>query len=101
MRAWIFVALATCVARPASAQDVGDTVWLVDDTDTLRFLGSDVAGPGFGGGMAVTVVAREGDHLRVGQGTRFGWVPISAVTTTRPAKVDPERLVPRPSDEEG
>ena len=76
--------LASLVASPAFAQDVGSAMYVAADVEAKRFVDADTKGPSLATGDAVTVVYVEGDQVRVAAGTRFGWVPATALTATDP-----------------
>lgn len=73
--AWMFV----LVAGVAQAQEVGQTVELVAQTSSVRFVGERAPGPEFNEGQRVVVVAVEGAQVRVFAGDRYGWVPAASV----------------------
>ncbi len=88
--AWFLV----MVTAPAWAQDVGERAEVVDDVSSLRFVGESVPGPDLRAGQRITVVAAEGDSLRVMAGDRLGWVargairPIAELPPVEPGTVE-------------
>jgi hypothetical protein len=77
--------VALLLSTHAMAQDVGDTAWTTEKVDSSRFVGEPTPGPVYDAETKVTVLAVEGDKVRVFAGTRFGWVAASQLTTTPPA----------------
>jgi hypothetical protein len=88
---WTCVGLWT-VAAPALAQDVGATMWLTAEAESIRFLGERTSGPKLEAGAEVTVLAVEGGSVRVMVGERFGWVKPEVLTATPPAPAEMEGM---------
>jgi len=60
------------------------TVWADGDVESRRFFGEALVGPRFEDKTELQVVFQQGDRYRVRSGDDFGWVSVSATTTTRP-----------------
>ncbi len=73
--AWFLV----MVSAPGWAQDVGQRAEVVEDVSSVRFVGESVPGPELRAGQRITVVAAEGDSVRVMAGDRLGWVARGAI----------------------
>ena len=109
MRMWVLVGLL--LGAPALAQDgeaveteavdgagpaAGDKVWLSEDTLSKRFFDEDASGAEFKKDARVTIVLVDGDRTRVMQGSKYGWVASSALTTfdPNPPALPPGGLTP-------
>ena len=61
-----------------------------------RFFGEPIVGPAFKSGEEVELILVDGDQARIREGSRYGWVPASALSTTPPLTMPsmPELLPP-------
>lgn len=66
-----------------------DTVWTTAETPSVRFPDADTAGPTFKANERLTVLATEGNRIRVMGNAEYGWIPKSAVTDKMPEGADP------------
>lgn len=86
--AWLCLAAPALaqVPSPASAQvPRGETQFVVADTPSVRFFsGSDAPGPMLKAGEAVTVVTLGKKRARILVRGRYGWVPLSSLSTEPP-----------------
>ncbi|MEZ4240427.1 MAG: hypothetical protein R3F59_30590 [Myxococcota bacterium] len=75
-------------AAPAEPAPAGpETLYVTQDTPSVRFLGQDVAGSEFSAGDAVTVLVRDQGKVRVFTDDKFGWVDPGVLSATAPAPV--------------
>jgi hypothetical protein len=90
-----WVVLAGVLWAPAAlAQDVGATLWLSANTESVRFVGERVAGPEFNAGAEAIVLAVEGGKVRIMVAERFGWVDPGVLTSTAPVEEAPQFELP-------
>jgi hypothetical protein len=88
-----FVALVWLFASgTALAQEAGDKLWITEDVVSKRFFDENSAGPEFGKEARVTVVMVDGERTRIMQGSRFGWVPSTNLTSIDPNPPPPSPL---------
>ncbi len=66
-----------------------DVVWAKAETASTRFPDAEVAGPMFAANERLTVLARDGNRIRVMGSAEYGWIPAAAVTETMPLEFDP------------
>ncbi len=66
-----------------------DAVFAKAETASVRFPDAEIAGPTFSANARLTVLAREGDRIRVMGNAEYGWIPATAVTDVMPEGFDP------------
>ena len=66
-----------------------DTVWTTAETPSARFPDAETPGPTFKANERLTVLATEGNRIRVMGNAEYGWIPRSAVTEKMPEGADP------------
>ena len=68
----------------AASAFAAETLVTTEDVQSVRFVGETIEGPFFTSGAKVTVLAKEGDWVRVRKGDDYGWVERSRLAENAP-----------------
>ncbi|MBL8617650.1 MAG: hypothetical protein JNM72_18730 [Deltaproteobacteria bacterium] len=89
-------AASGAAAGAAAPVEVAKVVYALAPAQGLRWPGAEARSLPVEAGARLEIIAEDGDLIRVREGTRFGWLPRAAVTSTPPAPAAAPGLPPAP-----